>query len=173
MPALPTPNPDALKNAGIGEAEAGQVLADAKTVYYGQVLRGMGIPAVSLKKYLAAGFTTPDAFCELKPETLSERTGMSLGDRPETCCAGLQGAGQTGPKKAPKLQIERGSKELLTIRGVTEAVAEKLILAGVTEREIAPCRGSGGGGEGVAVLPEQKIRDWQALFRKKKDIIQL
>ena len=83
--------PEALKTAGIGDAEAGQVLADAKTVYYGQVLRGMGIPAVSLKKYLAAGFTTPDAFCELKPETLSERTGMSLGTVQKHVAHGLQG----------------------------------------------------------------------------------
>ena len=37
--------PAALKSAGIGDAEAEQVLADAKSVYYGQILRGMGIPA--------------------------------------------------------------------------------------------------------------------------------
>ncbi len=131
LASLVRANPDALKNAGIGEAEAGPVLADAQTVYYGQVLRGMGIPAVSLKKYLAAGFTTPDAFCELKPETLSERTGMSLGTVQKHVALVCKALGKPGPKKAPKLQIERGRKELLTIRGVTEAVAEKLILAGV------------------------------------------
>jgi DNA topoisomerase-1 len=164
--------PAVLKNAGICEAEASQVLADAKTVYYGQVLRAMGIPAISLKKYLSAGFTTPDAFCELKPETLSERTGMSLSTvqkHVEMVCKALN---KPAPKKVSKLQIEKGRKELLTIKGLGEAAAEKMILAGVTDGKSFMAADP----KAVAIdtgIPEQKIRDYQTIFRKKKDIIQL
>ena len=106
--------PEALKTAGIGDAEAGQVLADAKTVYYGQVLRGMGIPAVSLKKYLAAGFTTPG--CVLRTQTGDpERTHRHVAfDRPETCRDGLQGTRQTGAEESleePDREGEKGTSD--------------------------------------------------------------
>ena len=89
----------------------------------------MGIPAVSLKKYLAAGFTTPDAFCELKPETLSERTGMSLGTVQKHVALVCKALNKPAPKKVSKIQTEKGRKELLTIKGLGEQAAEKLILA--------------------------------------------
>jgi hypothetical protein len=80
--------------------------------------------------------------------------------------------GKPAPKKVTKNQTEKGRKELLTIKGVTQPVAEKLILAGVTDGKSllaadpkAVAKGSG--------ITEQKIRDFQALFKKKKDIIQL
>ncbi|OPX62918.1 MULTISPECIES: DNA topoisomerase I [unclassified Methanoregula] len=162
----------ALKTAGIGDTEAEQVLAEAKSVYYGQVLREMGIPAVSLKKYLAAGFITPDAFCDLKPETLSERTGMSLGTvqkHVEMVCKAL---GKQAPKKVAKTQTERGRKELLTIKGVTEQIAGKLILAGVTDGKTLAAADPAAVAKETGI-PVQKVRDFQAIFRKKKEIIQL
>ena len=172
LASLAHAEPAALKSAGIGEAEAGEVLADAKTVYYGQVLREMGIPAVSLKKYLAAGFITPDAFCELKAETLSERTGMSLGTVQKHVALVCTALGKPAPKKVSKLQTEKGRKELLTIKGLGEQAAEKLILAGITDGKSllaadpkVVAKESG--------ITEQKIKDYQAVLRKKKDIIQL
>ncbi len=164
--------PECLKNAGIGDAEAGQVLADAKTVYYGQILRGMGIPAVSLKKYLSAGFTTPDAFCELSPETLSERTGMSLGTVQKHVAMVCKALDKPVPKKVSKLQTEKGRKELLTIKGLNQQAAEKLILAGVTDGKSLLAADPNVVAE-VSGIPEQKIRDYQTIFKKKKDIIQL
>jgi DNA topoisomerase-1 len=161
-----------LKTAGIGDAEAEQVLAEARNVYYGQVLRGMGIPAVSLKKYIAAGFATPEAFCELAPETLSERTGMSLATVQKHAGMVCKALDRPAPKKVSKVQTERGRKELLTIRGVTAQIAEQMILAGVTDGKslaaadpAALARETG--------LTEQKVRSFQAIFRKKKEIIQL
>jgi DNA topoisomerase I len=172
LAGLAKAEPDALKTAGIGDAEAGQVLADAKTVYYGQVLRGMGIPAVSLKKYLAAGFTSPDAFCELKPETLSERTGMSLGTVQKHVALVCKALNKPALKKVSKIQTGKGRKELLSIKGVTGQIAEKLILAGVTDGKslmtaspVSVAKDTG--------IPVQKVRDFQAVFKKKKDIIQL
>jgi DNA topoisomerase-1 len=172
LASLAHAEPAALKNAGIGDAEAGQVLADAKTVYYGQVLRGMGIPAVSLKKYLSAGFTTPDAFCELKPETLSERTGMSLGTVQKHVALVCKALNKSAPKKVSKIQTEKGRKELLTIKGLGEQAAEKLILAGVTDGKSLLAANPQMVAKDTSI-PEQKIRDYQAIFRKKKDIIQL
>jgi DNA topoisomerase-1 len=164
--------PASLKTAGIGDAEAGQVLTEAKNVYYGQVLRGMGIPAVSLKKYLTAGFTTPDAFCELAPETLSERTGMSLGTVQKHVAIVCKALDKPAPKKVSKIQTEKGRKELLTIKGLGEQAAEKLILAGITDSKslLAADPQTVASDSGI---PEQKIRDYQAIFRKKKDIIQI
>ena len=99
-----------LKAAGIGEEEAAQILTEAKIVYYGQVLKEIGIPAVSLKKYVAAGITSPEAFCSHPPESLSRLTGMS----PATVqrhvglvCTYLK---KPVPKKFTKPQIERGKK---------------------------------------------------------------
>jgi DNA topoisomerase-1 len=162
----------ALKKAGIGDAEAGQVLTEAKNVYYGQVLRGMGIPAVSLKKYLSAGFSTPEAFCELAPETLSERTGMSLGTVQKHVALVCKALNKPVPKKVSKLQTEKGRKELLTIKGLGEEVAEKLILTGVTDGKSLLAADPGVVAKNTGI-PEQKIRNYQSLFRKKKDIIQL
>ena len=59
-----------LKAAGIGEAESEEILTQARITYYGQVLREIGIPAVSLKKYVAAGITSPEAFCSHTVEVL-------------------------------------------------------------------------------------------------------
>jgi DNA topoisomerase I len=164
--------PECLKNAGISDTEAESVLAEAKNVYYGQVLRGMGIPAVSLKKYLNAGFTTPDAFSELKPETLSERTGMSLATVQRHVALVCKSLNKPVPTKVSKLQTEKGRKELLTIKGLGEQTAEKLILAGVTNgRSLLAADIKAVSKE--TGIPESKIRDYQTIFKKKKDIIQL
>jgi DNA topoisomerase-1 len=120
-----------LKAAGIGEEEAVQVLTEAKAVYYGQVLREIGIPAVSLKKYVAAGITSPEAFCTQPPESLSKRTGMSqatVNRHVELVCTFLK---KPVPKKYSKPQLERGKKELLAIRGIDKATYEKLSRAGI------------------------------------------
>jgi len=164
--------PAALKTAGIGETEADQVLSDAKMVYYGQVLRGMGIPAVSLKKYLTAGFTSPDAFCELAPETLSGRTGMSLGTVQKHVAMVCKALNKPAPKKSSKIQTEKGRKELLTIKGLNQQTAEKLILAGITSGRLLLAADPAGVAQDTGI-PVQKIRDFQEIFKKKKDIIQL
>jgi DNA topoisomerase-1 len=172
LSSLAHADPGVLKTAGIGDAEAGQVLADAKTVYYGQVLREMGIPAVSLKKYLAAGFITPDAFCELKPETLSERTGMSIGTVQKHVAMVCTALNKPVPGKVGKVQAGKGRKELLTIKGLSELTAEKLILAGITDKKslLAADPAAVAVATGIA---QKKILDYQTLLRKKNEIIQL
>ncbi len=102
-----------------------QILTEAKSVYYGQVLKEIGIPAVSLKKYVAAGITSPEAFCTHPVDVLSKRTGMSPGTvqrHVELVCTYLK---KPVPKKVSKLQVERGKKELLEIKGIDAAVIWK------------------------------------------------
>ena len=163
-----------LKKAGVSDAEAEQLLADAKTVYHSKVLREIGIPAVSLKKYLAAGITEPAAFCALQPAALSEKTGMSLSTvqrHVEKVCEYLN---KPAPKKFSRLQIERGKKQLLAIRGVSESMLEKLSRADIIDAEsllaanaAEVARRSG--------ITEGKIGEFQKVLQKKKEtaVIQL
>jgi DNA topoisomerase-1 len=157
-----------LKAAGIGEEEAVQVLAEAKIVYYGQVLKEIGIPAVSLKKYVAAGITSPEEFCTHSPEALSKLTSMS----PATVqrhvglvCTYLK---KPVPKKFTKTQIERGKKELLAIKGLDKAMIEKLSRAGIINAtcllEADPAKLAAETG-----IMAHVIQDFQKAIRKKRD----
>jgi DNA topoisomerase-1 len=174
MADLAQADPSVLVKAGISEAESGQVVNEAKIVFNTQKLREIGIPAVSLKKYIAAGIIDPEAFCAQPPLALSELTGMSLGTvqrHVELVCTFLK---KPVPKKFSKLQIGRGRKELLAISGLSAKAVETMFHAGIIDagellaadaKKIAAETG----------LSEQKIRDYQKLIRKKKDnaIIQL
>jgi DNA topoisomerase-1 len=166
--------PADLKKAGIGDAETGQILSGAQDIYHGQILREIGIPAVSLKKYLAAGIRTPEAFCNQPVKELSDLTGMSaetVHRHVEKVCAYLN---KPAPKKVSRLQTAKAKKELLAIKGLSESALEKLICAGII------------GGDTLIVadpvkmaaetgIPEAKIRDYQAKLKKKKEtaIIQI
>ena len=79
MPASQRRDPATLQKAGIGENEARDLLTEAQVTYNGQLLKEIGIPAVSLKKYFAAGIASPGEFCSLPLEDISARTGMSNG----------------------------------------------------------------------------------------------
>jgi DNA topoisomerase-1 len=163
-----------LKKAGVSDAETEQILADAKTTYYGQVLKEIGIPAVSLKKYLAAGIIRPEQFCERTPEALSKLAGVSpatVQRHVDLVCTALN---KTVVKKVPKAKTQKGKKELLAIRGITDTVIEKLTLAGITTAAalLSADAGTIAAASGITV---QKIKEFQVLIKKKKDtaIIQI
>ncbi|HUH79637.1 MAG TPA: DNA topoisomerase I [Methanoregula sp.] len=163
-----------LKKAGIGDEEGEKILAAARIVYYGQVLKGTGIPAVSLKKYLAAGITDPEMFCTLPAETLAGKTGMSPGTvsrHVEIVCRHLK---RPVPVKLSRIQIERGRKELLAIRGLTESAVDRLSRAGIIDTETLIAADEAKVSD-AAGIPAQKLRDYQASARRKKEnsIIQL
>jgi DNA topoisomerase-1 len=163
-----------LKKAGVSDTETDQILTEAKTLYYGQLLKDIGIPAVSLKKYIAAGITDPEMFCNQPPASLSKLAGVSpatVQRHVDLVCAYLK---KPVPKKFTQLQIEKGKKELLGIRGITRAEMENLSRAGIINattllladaEEVAA-------DSGIAV---GKIREFLAAIQKKKDnaIIQL
>ena len=163
-----------LKKAGVSDAEAEQILTEAKLMYYGQILKEIGIPAVSLKKYLAAGIITPEMFCERTPEALSKLAGVSpatVQRHVEMVCTYLN---KPQPKKMPKLKIVKGKKELLAIKGITDTVVEKLSRAGITNAAtlLAADTGTVAAASGITL---QKIKEFQAAIKKKKDtsIIQI
>jgi DNA topoisomerase-1 len=163
-----------LKKAGVSDAEAEQILTEAKAMYYGQVLKEIGIPAVSLKKYLAAGIIKPEMFCERTPEALSKLSGISpatVQRHVDMVCKFLQ---KPLPRKVPKSHTERGKKELLAIRGITASLVEKLSRAGITNAAslLSADAQTGAAASGITV---QKIKEFQAAVRKKKDtaIIQI
>jgi DNA topoisomerase-1 len=163
-----------LRAAGVGEEEAVQVLTEAKAVYYGQVLKEIGIPAVSVKKYIAAGITSPEAFCSQPPGSLSKRTGMSQAtvDRHVgLVCTFLK---KPVPKKISKTQVERGKKELLAIKGIDKATYEKLSRAGINnasqllEADAAKVAADTG-------IMAHVVHEYQKAIQKKRDtaIIQI
>jgi DNA topoisomerase-1 len=157
-----------LKAAGIGEEEAAQVLAEAKIVYYGQVLKEIGIPAVSLKKYVSAGITSPEAFCTHSPEALSKLTGMSpatVQRHVELVCTYLK---KPVPKKFSKQQIERGKKELMAIKGIDKTMIDKLSRAGIInatqllEADAAKVAADTG-------IMAHVVQDFQKAIQRKRD----
>jgi DNA topoisomerase-1 len=157
-----------LKAAGISEEESEDILTQARVVYYGQVLKDIGIPAVSLKKYVAAGITCPESFCTHSIDVLSKKTGMSPGTvqrHVDLVCTYLK---RPVPKKYTKLQVERGRKELLKIRGITPSVVEKLVPAGIINATLLLESDA----DTVAAetgIPAHTIREYQAAIQKKRD----
>jgi DNA topoisomerase I len=153
---------EALHASGIGEKEAASLLDAAGALCSDRRLRAMGLPAISLKKYYAAGITRPEDFLALPPAAIMLRTGISpdtVHRHVELVCAAL---GQPAPKRTTKGQLERGRAELLAIPGVGESTIEKLYGGGVIDAATlvgadprAVAAGSG--------LPVRKIQDLQAL----------
>jgi DNA topoisomerase-1 len=110
----------------------------------------------------------------MQPGTLSDLTGMSpstVQRHIEMVCKYLN---KTAPKKISKVQIERGKKELLAIKGLGESAIEKLFRAGITDASsfLTADPQKVADGTGIAV---QKIKDYQATLQKKRDtaIIQI
>ena len=174
MAGLVHTNAATLKKAGVSDAETEQILTDAKTTYYGQVLKEIGIPAVSLKKYLAAGIIKPEQFCERTPEALSKIAGVSpatVQRHVDMVCTALN---KPVPKKVPKAKVQKGKKELLAIKGISDAMIEKLSRAGITDTANL----LGADTEKVAResgIAPGKVKELQLAIKKKKDtaIIQI
>ncbi|MCK9580891.1 MAG: DNA topoisomerase I [Methanoregula sp.] len=157
-----------LKKAGISDQEAEQLLNDAKIVYNSQILKEIGIPAVSRKKYINAGVITPDEFCASTPGALSELTGMSLSTVQRHVGLVCTALNKPVPKKTPKLAVERGKKQLLAVKGLTESMLDKLSRAGITDTESlrsADAKTLAG----KSGIPELKITGFQKILQKKKD----
>ncbi len=167
-------DPAVLHNAGINEKEAADVIIGARARYATQVFKKIGIPAPSIKKYVEAGVLSPEEFCSMQPLTLAEKAGVS----PDTVYrhAGLvcSHLNRPAPKKVTKAQLEKGKKELLAIRGVTESTVHQLLQAGIIDTAgllAADPRNAAL----QAGLPEESLKNLQALARTKLEnaIIQL
>jgi DNA topoisomerase-1 len=161
-------NAAVLKKAGINEEEAAQVLGEARSVNTMQTFKGIGIPALSIRKYHAAGISSPEDFCTLHPVILAERSGISLDTvyrHTDLVCSHLK---CPAPKKVTKLQLEKSRKELMAIRGMAEAMILPMLQAGImdTSSLLAADAKALSGSTGI---PEQKISDLQAYAKRIKD----
>ena len=168
LASLAQANPATLHKAGISENEAQQLLNEAQISYNGQVLKEIGIPAVSLKKYITAGIISPEAFCSTPPETLSKLTGMGIDTvhrHVGMVCTYLD---RPAPKKISKLQVEKGKKELLAINGLGVPVVVKLFAAGIIDADNLLHADAQKLADQTGIIPE-KIRGYQALIRKKRE----
>ena len=71
-------DPNDLLAAKLSEAEAESLVSDAKNVVDIARMKEYGVPAITLKKYVAAGFGNPEKFVSVHPAGLSLATGVSV-----------------------------------------------------------------------------------------------
>ena len=166
--SLARANAAVLRKAGISEQEAAQVLGEARSVHTMQTFREIGIPATSIRKYHAAGISSAEDFCTLHPVMLAQRSGISLDTvyrHAGLVCGHLK---RPAPKKMTKLQLEKGRKELMAIRGMSDAMILPLLQAGIADAsgllaaDIKTVSASTG-------IPFDTISGLQASARKIKD----
>ena len=110
--ALAHAEPATLVTTGIGEKEVVTLMKEAQLLCSERLLKEIGIPANSLKKYLAAGVTSPEAFCSLPALSLSTRTGLSLDTVMRHVTLVCTYLGRPSPKGSSKRVVDQGRKEL-------------------------------------------------------------
>ncbi|HNX18227.1 MAG TPA: DNA topoisomerase I [Methanoregula sp.] len=161
-------DPKTLQKAGIGENEAHDLLVQARITHNSQVLKETGIPAVSLKKYVEAGIGSPDEFLTATPENLSKMTGMGLATVNRHVALVCEYLNKPVHVKIPRARILKGRKELLSIKGLSDAVADKFAGAGVINGDqlLAADVNQLGAATGLDI---EKIRNYQTLLKKKRE----
>ncbi|MDO5845695.1 MAG: DNA topoisomerase I, partial [Methanocorpusculum sp.] len=122
-----------LLEAKMSPAEAEKVQAEAKQVSHLAQMREFGVPAVTLKKYAAAGFADPMKFLSVHPAGLSLATGASV----TTICSHQKLVAERlcrpAPEKISKAVFDAGTASLA---GVADPeVLTSLALAGVYSAE--------------------------------------
>ena len=145
LAGLAKASPAILQKAGIGEKEAADILSEARITYNGQLFKETGIPAVSLKKYLAAGISGPEEFCTIASEKLAGLTGMSTATvnrhialvceylhRPVPGGSAAKPTKKVATPKKPSVPKQKKVlKELLTLKGMNPKVARAFADAGI------------------------------------------
>lgn len=115
--------------------EAESLIHEARLVYNKELLKGYGVPAVSLKKYFDAGFITPEDFCYIHPAYLSAKTGLNVDTVYKHAAKVCEATGVKLPEKVSKKELESGRKELLSIESLGEGMLDKLYMAGIVNKE--------------------------------------
>jgi DNA topoisomerase-1 len=161
-------NATVLRKAGISEQEAAQVLGEARSQNTMQTFKEIGIPATSIRKYHTAGISSPEEFCTLHPVLLAERSGISpdtVYRHADLVCGYLK---RPAPKKMTKLQLEKSKKDLMAVRGMTDAMILPLLQAGIADTgsllaASVPALSASTG------IPSQTISGLQTSAKKIKD----
>ncbi len=164
--SLGTADPALLKKVGISEKEAESILREAKMVENERLLREAGIPAASMKKYFAAGIFSPDDFLSAHPVWLAGQVGLSLDTVQRHVELVAKERGRTPPTRYTKAQVTRGSKELLSVPGLTRQVLGQLHREGIVNGLLLiaadPDVLSGKTG-----IPSAKLRGFQAALQER------
>jgi len=168
LASLARANAATLQQAGIGENEARALLTEARITHNGQLLKGIGIPAVSLKKYIAAGIEGPEDFVAAGPEKLSTLTGMSAGTVNRHLALVCGYLHRPVPVAIPKARLEKGRKELLSVKGMTATTADKFAGAGIINGE-SLITANAKNLSAATGIEEEKILVYQSLMRKKQE----
>lgn len=132
--ALAKASPEQLMEAKLSPAEAEKILSEAQQVINFAKMREFGVPAVTLKKYAAAGFADPLKFLSVHPAGLSLATGVSVA----TICSHQKQVAEKlcrpAPEKISKAAFDAGAASLA---GVAEPdVLTSLAMAGVYSAEL-------------------------------------
>ena len=131
--ALADMKKQALMKMYLSEQEAESLIYQAKCIHNKAFLKSLGIPAVSLKKYMDAGFVTAEDFVTAHPAYLSAKTGINIETVYKHTAPVYEARGVKQPAKISKKAFEAGREELLKVKGVGEAMLEKLYFAGITD----------------------------------------
>jgi DNA topoisomerase-1 len=157
-----------LKKAGISEQEAGTVIEEARSLHTLQTFKEIGIPAASIRKYHAARILDPGDFCTIHPIILAQRSGISLETvyrHADLVCSALK---CPMPKKITKLQIEKSKKDLMSVRGITDAMILPLLQAGITDVSALLAADAKTLSESTGI-PKEKISGFQAGAQRMKE----
>jgi len=121
----------ALVRMHLSEAEAEGLLAEVRMEHNTKLLREYGVPAVSLKKYMAGGITSPADFCALHPAYLAAASGIKVETARKHATAVCSAMGVDEPEKVTQKMVDAGKKELLAIPGLGESALLHLYMAGI------------------------------------------
>jgi DNA topoisomerase-1 len=128
-------DPAVLREAGLSQKEIEALQAEARREIGERTLKKIGIPPASLRKYLDAGFFTPESLLFVHPLAIAEKTGIS----PDTVFrhveAVAQALGKPVPEKVTAARYRRGKEDLLSVPGITPQLYGQLLSAGVYDRQ--------------------------------------
>jgi len=132
--------PEVLMTMHLTADEANELIVTAQAQKNKARLKELGVPAASLKKYMEAGFTTPDVFCAFPPVYLSHMSGLSITTVQKHVASICAGLGKPVPGKVPKKDVDKGRTELLEVSGLGEAALISLYRAGIYNvKTLAEC----------------------------------
>jgi DNA topoisomerase-1 len=124
-----------LKKAGVSAEEAETLIREAKMESDTRVLRELGIPAASLKKYLAAGISSPEDFTRIHPAGIAVASGVTIETVIKHVSLVCDYYNLKTPEKITNAAFRKGQAELLEMSGIGEATLQKLADAGIYNRK--------------------------------------
>ncbi|MDI9632795.1 MAG: DNA topoisomerase I [Methanolinea sp.] len=171
-------DPEVLRGTGLGQKEVESLLSEARRELGERALKDIGIPPASLKKYLDAGYFSPESLLSEHPLAVAEKTGISPDTVYRHVEAIAQRLGKPVPARVTAARFRKGREDLLSLPGMTPEIYARLLSAGVYDREtlhgVDETLASARTGLPVGVI--RAFREAAPLTKKKRsggDIIQI